>query len=87
MITKTAARRIKESQIDEQAPYQFRAYPVPNDEGPGFRWTVVLVPDDEAKDGFGGREVRLQLASADSKNEAKALANHLNRRIESVAVK
>lgn len=70
-----------------QSAYRFRAYPFPNEEGRGFRWSVVAVPKDETSDLFKGAELRLQLPASASKQDAKALAGHLNRQVSSVVLR
>lgn len=72
---------------EERASYRFRAYPFPNDEGPGIRWSMVAVPEDEKRDIFDGAELRLKLPASATQQDAKALAGHLNRQAVEVALR
>lgn len=71
--------------LTDHAAYSFRAYPFPDDaEDRPFRWFVVLEPDDPDEDLFRGGSVRLRLSPEAGAEEARALADHLNRRVDAV---
>lgn len=71
--------------LTDHAAYRFRAYPFPDDtDGTAFRWFVVMEPEEPTDDVFEGASVRLRLARGTDGEEARALADHLNRKVESV---